>query len=256
MGLHLPGRGLRQSGHAAARRADPAAAVRAVRDRRGPTPTRRSPRWSTRRASSTAIVGLLATGGSTNHTLHLVAMARAAGILIDWEDFGDLSQVTPLLARVYPNGSADVNHFHAAGGMAFVVRELLDAGPGPRRRRHRRRRRPAPLPARAVPRRRRPWSGATAPPRAWRPGHPAARRRSVRRRGRHPHPHRRSRPRGDQDLGGQARAPHRSRRRALVFDDQDDCLAAFKRGELDRDFVAVVRFQGPKRQRHARAAQA
>ena len=74
------------------------------------------------------VVGLLATGGSTNHTLHLVAIARAAGIELDWDDFADLSQATPLLARVYPNGSKDVNHFHAAGGMAFVVRELLDAG--------------------------------------------------------------------------------------------------------------------------------
>ncbi|MFP3942988.1 MAG: phosphogluconate dehydratase [Alphaproteobacteria bacterium] len=75
-----------------------------------------------------AIVGLLATGGSTNHTIHLVAMARAAGLVIDWDDFADLSAVTPLLARIYPNGPADVNHFQAAGGMAFLVRELLDAG--------------------------------------------------------------------------------------------------------------------------------
>ncbi len=75
-----------------------------------------------------AIVGLLATGGSTNHTLHLVAMAKAAGVSIDWDDFNDLSEVTPLLARVYPNGSADVNHFHAAGGVGFLIRELLHAG--------------------------------------------------------------------------------------------------------------------------------
>ena len=75
-----------------------------------------------------AIVGLHATGGSTNHTLHLPAMAAAAGIHLTWQDFADLSGVTPLLARVYPNGSADVNHFHAAGGIGFVIRELLDAG--------------------------------------------------------------------------------------------------------------------------------
>jgi phosphogluconate dehydratase len=74
------------------------------------------------------IVGLLATGGSTNHTLHLIAMARAAGIQINWDDFAELSQVVPLLARVYPNGKADVNHFHAAGGMAFVISELQQAG--------------------------------------------------------------------------------------------------------------------------------
>ncbi len=75
-----------------------------------------------------AIVGLMATGGSTNHVIHLVAMARACGLTITWDDMADLSRVTPLLARVYPNGEADVNQFHAAGGMAFVVRELIDAG--------------------------------------------------------------------------------------------------------------------------------
>ncbi|MGT2505270.1 phosphogluconate dehydratase [Cupriavidus basilensis] len=80
------------------------------------------------RAVINAVVGLLATGGSTNHTIHLVAMARAAGIIIDWDDFDRLSRITPLLARVYPNGSADVNHFHAAGGIAYVIRQLLDAG--------------------------------------------------------------------------------------------------------------------------------
>ena len=75
-----------------------------------------------------AIVGLLATGGSTNHTIHLVAMAHVAGIRINWDDFHDLSAVVPLLARIYPNGKADVNHFHAAGGMGFLTRELLGAG--------------------------------------------------------------------------------------------------------------------------------
>jgi phosphogluconate dehydratase len=75
-----------------------------------------------------AIVGLLATGGSTNHTLHLVAIAAAAGIVIDWNDFAELSAEVPLLARVYPNGMADVNHFHAAGGLGYMIRQLLDAG--------------------------------------------------------------------------------------------------------------------------------
>ena len=75
-----------------------------------------------------AMVALLATGGSTNHLIHWVAVARAAGILIDWTDFADLSAVVPLLARVYPNGSADVNQFQAAGGPAYVLRELLDSG--------------------------------------------------------------------------------------------------------------------------------
>ena len=75
-----------------------------------------------------AIIGLLATGGSTNHTLHLVAIAAAAGIRIDWDDFSELSAAIPLLARVYPNGLADVNHFHAAGGLGFIINQLLDAG--------------------------------------------------------------------------------------------------------------------------------
>jgi phosphogluconate dehydratase len=74
------------------------------------------------------MVGLLATGGSTNHTLHLVAMARAAGIAINWDDFSTLSDQVPLLAHIYPNGVADVNHFHAAGGMGFLIGQLLDAG--------------------------------------------------------------------------------------------------------------------------------
>ncbi|WP_411037006.1 phosphogluconate dehydratase [Shinella sp. BYT-45] len=74
------------------------------------------------------VVGLHATGGSTNHTLHLIAMARAAGIVLTWKDISDLSDVVPLLARVYPNGLADVNHFHAAGGMGFLIQELLKQG--------------------------------------------------------------------------------------------------------------------------------
>ena len=69
------------------------------------------------RAIVNGVVGLHATGGSTNHTIHLIAMAAAAGIALNWDDFADLAEVTPLLARVYPNGKADVNHFQAAGGM-------------------------------------------------------------------------------------------------------------------------------------------
>jgi phosphogluconate dehydratase len=80
------------------------------------------------RAFVNGIVALLATGGSTNHTLHLVAMAAAAGIELTWDDFDELSKVTPLLTRLYPNGTADVNHFHAAGGTAFLIGELIDAG--------------------------------------------------------------------------------------------------------------------------------
>ena len=80
------------------------------------------------RAFVNGIVGLMATGGSTNLLIHLIAMARAGGIILDWQDFAELSDVVPLLARVYPNGLADVNHFHAAGGLGFMIRELLGAG--------------------------------------------------------------------------------------------------------------------------------
>src|SRR6185369_8969332 len=75
-----------------------------------------------------ACVGLLATGGSTNHAIHLPAMARAAGVLLDWQDLDELSSAVPLIARVYPNGAGDVNDFHHAGGMGYVIRELLGAG--------------------------------------------------------------------------------------------------------------------------------
>jgi phosphogluconate dehydratase len=75
-----------------------------------------------------AIVGLCATGGSTNHMIHIPAIALAAGLVVDWQDFSELSHVTPLICRVYPNGTADVNHFHAAGGMGFLIGELADAG--------------------------------------------------------------------------------------------------------------------------------
>jgi phosphogluconate dehydratase len=128
MGLHLPGAAfvppntpLRDAlTRAAARRA---AAITALGE--GYIPLCRI---VDERALVNAVVGLLATGGSTNHTIHLVAIARAAGITLNWDDFSDLSAVVPLLARIYPNGSADVNHFHAAGGVAFLIRELLCAG--------------------------------------------------------------------------------------------------------------------------------
>lgn len=88
------------------------------------------PMWQTvdEKSIINAIVGLNATGGSTNHTIHLIAMAKAAGVQINWTDFNDISDATPLLTRIYPNGDADVNHFHAAGGMGFLTREMLNAG--------------------------------------------------------------------------------------------------------------------------------
>ncbi len=191
-----------------------------------------------------AIAGLMATGGSTNHTLHLVAMARAAGVLLTWEDFDDLSRVTPLIARVYPNGSEDVNAFHAAGGMAFVIRQLLDAGlahddvatiAGPGLRRYQRE--PFLVDGELV----------------WREGAERSHAADI------------LRPVDDpfQSEGGlrlltgslgraviktsAMKAQHLVvEAPALVFDRQEDLLAAFQRGELDRDFIAVVRFQGPK----------
>jgi phosphogluconate dehydratase len=191
-----------------------------------------------------ALVALLATGGSTNHAIHLVAVARAAGVRIDWDDFDALSAATPLLARIYPNGSGDVNRFHAAGGMAFVVRELLDAGlmhedvltvAGPGLSRYAR----EPVLV----------DGALA----WREAPALSLDPGILRPASDPFA-----PDGGLRVlrGGLGRAvikvsavapQHRLvEAPALVFDDQDDFLRAFREGALDRDFVAVVRFQGPK----------
>jgi phosphogluconate dehydratase len=127
MGLHVPGAAFIHP-HAELREELTREAVRtALRCLRAPERTAIG-RLVDERVIVNAMVALLATGGSTNHLIHWVAVARAAGILIDWNDFSDLSAEVPLLARVYPNGSADVNHFQAAGGPGFVIRELIDAG--------------------------------------------------------------------------------------------------------------------------------
>jgi phosphogluconate dehydratase len=191
-----------------------------------------------------ALAGLLATGGSTNHTLHLIAMGRAAGIQIRWEDFDDLSRVTPLIARVYPNGSEDVNAFHAAGGMAFVVRQLLDAGlahddvmtvAGPGLRRYQ-----------------------TEPflddgKLVWREGTATSLNPEILRPVDDPfQPHGGLRllngPLGRAVMKTSAvKAEHLVvEAPAVVFEDQEELQAAYKRGELNKDFVAVVRFQGPQ----------
>ena len=190
-----------------------------------------------------ACVGLLATGGSTNHALHIPAIARAAGIIIDWEDLDQLSSAVPLIARVYPNGSGDVNHFHAAGGMGYVIRELIHAGllhrdimtvagndladyGGE----------PMLEDDRLV------WRDAPAvtaddtmlrPPSA--PFSPDGGMRLV--------------------TGNLGRATFKTsavdparwtiEAPVRVFHDQNDALAAFKAGELDRDVIVVIRFQGP-----------
>ncbi|MCY7388900.1 MAG: phosphogluconate dehydratase [Burkholderiales bacterium] len=196
------------------------------------------------RAIINAIVGLLATGGSTNHTIHLVAIARAAGIIINWDDFDALSAVVPLLARIYPNGSADINHFHAAGGAGFVIRELLSAGL---------------LHDDVLTVTGKSLSHFTEEPTlngeivTWRPAPVSSGDDSVLRTAAAPF----STDGGMRVLRGNlgrsvikvsaVKAAHRVvEAPALVFDDQDDVLASFKRGELQRDFVAVVRFQGPR----------
>ena len=128
MGLHLPGAAFIHP-HSDLRHAyNIAATQQAISISRKNNDVRPIGKTIDERSFVNAIIGLLATGGSTNHTLHLPAMAAAAGIKLLWEDFEDLSEITPLLAKVYPNGSADINQFHAAGGMSFIIGELLDEG--------------------------------------------------------------------------------------------------------------------------------
>ncbi len=191
-----------------------------------------------------AMLALLATGGSTNHLIHWVAVARSAGIVIDWTDFSELSHVTPLLSRVYPNGSADVNQFQAAGGPGFVIRELLSAG----------------LMHADV---------ATVAE-----GGIAAYTRVPHREGETLQWADLPRQSGDSGVVRTAADPfsptgglklltgnlgrsvikvsavpadrHVVEAPAIVFETQEELLAAFKAGQLERDFIAVVRFQGPR----------
>jgi phosphogluconate dehydratase len=128
MGLHVPGSAFVNPGTALRDAMISATAQRAAKITDLSQDYRPLGQAIDARAIVNAIVGLHATGGSTNHTIHLIAIARAAGLIINWDDFDALSKVTPLLTRIYPNGQADVNHFHAAGGMAFLIRELLGAG--------------------------------------------------------------------------------------------------------------------------------
>ena len=191
-----------------------------------------------------AAVGLLATGGSTNHAIHLPAIARAAGILFDWEDLDRLSSAVPLIARVYPNGSGDVNHFQAAGGIGYVIRTLLDHGLL-----HRDimtvagesladyAREPVLRDEALI------WEEAPETPLddamlrpADQPFQPDGGMRLVQ--------------------GNLGRATFKTsavdparwtiEAPVRVFSDQDEVLAAFKAGELERDVIVVVRFQGPR----------
>ncbi|GAA0868335.1 phosphogluconate dehydratase [Brevundimonas basaltis] len=190
------------------------------------------------------IVALLATGGSTNHAIHLVAMARSAGVLIDWTDMDQLSSVTPLLARVYPNGSADVNAFQAAGGVAFVARELANAGnihadvqtimgPGI----HHYFQEPSLVDGELV----------------WRDGVVDSLDTDILRPASDPFDREGGLRLVQGDLGRavikvSAVKPENRivEAPAAVFETQEDALQAFKDGRLDRDVIVVLRFQGPK----------
>ena len=128
MGLHMPGAAFINPGTKLRQELTRAAVHRLAHIGWNGTDYRPLGMCIDEKAIVNACIGLLATGGSTNHAIHIPAIARAAGIVVDWEDLDALSHVVPSLTRIYPNGSGDVNHFHAAGGMAFVIRELLDAG--------------------------------------------------------------------------------------------------------------------------------
>jgi phosphogluconate dehydratase len=192
-----------------------------------------------------AIVGLLATGGSTNHTMHLVAIARMAGVIITWNDFDNLSKVVPLIARIYPNGPADVNQFQDAGGMAVIIRELLQNGLlhqdiltiGDQQG----------------------MSQYTQVPQyeagelRWIEGPTASLDPAVIARIEQPfadsggiHLMRGNLGRGISKVSAVSEDHQVVEAPAMVFDDQDELMAAFRRGELERDFVAVIRFQGPR----------
>ena len=128
MGLHLPGAAFLHPNSDIRHAVTIAATEQAIKISRKSHDYRPIGKMLDERSFVNAIIGLHATGGSTNHTLHLPAMAASAGIILKWEDFSDLSDIIPLLTRIYPNGTADVNQFHAAGGVSFVIKELLSAG--------------------------------------------------------------------------------------------------------------------------------
>ena len=245
MGLHVPGAAFVHP-HAPLREALTREAVRTVL---GITKGRRFVpigQLVDERCIVNAMVALLATGGSTNHLIHWVAVARAAGIVIDWTDFADLSAAVPLLARVYPNGSADVNQFQSAGGPGFVLRELLDVGylhPDVATVSERGIGAYGDQPALDSATGKLVWRACSRDSGDDTIVRPAARPFS---------------PSGGLRLlqGNLGRAVIKTsavpedrwiiEAPAVVFEDQAALLAAFNAGELERDFVAVVRFQGPR----------
>ncbi len=192
-----------------------------------------------------AIVGLVATGGSTNHTIHLIAIARAAGIIINWDDFDALSKATPLLTRLYPNGDADINQFQQAGGMGVLTRALLDGGlihaDILTSAAHRGMQQFAEAPE---------LDGDTA---MWKPAPAKSLNEAVLRDCSNPfavtggiHAVRGNLGRGIIKISA-VKPEHRLiEAPALVFDEQGDLISAFKAGALEQDFVAVLRYQGPR----------
>ena len=192
-----------------------------------------------------AVIGLLATGGSTNHTMHLIAIARASGIVLNWDDFDRLSKAVPLITKIYPNGPADVNHFQAAGGMGVLIAELLRNGllhediltVADERGMNNYRQEPKiiddkltwePVPETSLDTE---VLGTVEKPFATGGGL---------------HVMHGNLGRGISKLSAVSPEHQIIEAPAIVFDDQEDMLAAFKRGELEKDFVAVIRFQGPR----------
>jgi phosphogluconate dehydratase len=244
MGLHMPGTAFVNPGTPLRDALTVAATEQALRICKLGEDFRPLYRTIDERAIVNAMVALAATGGSTNHAIHLVAMARAAGVIIDWDDLDELSRVTPLIVRAYPNGAADVNHFHAAGGIGFVLRELIDAGLV-----H------ADIPCVGGGDLRRqamePYLDGTSL--RWRDPPAASLDTGVVRPVSDPFDIEGGLRRVQGSLGRgivkiSAVAPEfrRIEAPARVFESQDDLLAAFKAGTLQGDLVAVIRGQGPR----------
>jgi phosphogluconate dehydratase len=242
MGLHLPGAAFTNPGTPLREALTRAATQRAAAITAQGGDYRPAGELVDARSIVNAIVGLMATGGSTNHALHIPAMAAAAGLNVTLEDFADLSHVTPLLARIYPNGGADVNHFHAAGGMGFLVRELLQSG----------------LLHGAASAVTGTISAYAQEPflkdgaLAWRPAPETSGDTEVLRPASDPFSADGGLRLMDGPLGRgvckvSAVKPENRivEAPAMVFDTQEALREAFEAGRLDRDFVAVVRFQGP-----------
>ena len=244
MGLHMPGAAFINPGTKLRTELTRAAVHRIAEIGRGGNDYRPLGQCIDEKAIVNACVGLLATGGSTNHAIHIPAIARAAGISIDWQDLDELSAAVPMVTRIYPNGSGDVNHFHAAGGMGFVIRELLDAGLL-----HRDIMTVAGDDLTAYGRE--PVMKGEAL--TWRDAPAQSLDDTMLRK-----PTEAFMPDGGMRLvtGNLGRATFKTsavdptrwiiEAPARLFSNQDDVLTAFKAGELDCDVVVVVRFQGPR----------